>query len=276
MAEPVPQRSLIVVIPAYNCAKQVGRVIAQFTPEIGALFAEVVVIDNQSRDDTIEVALEAAQDCQTVPVTILRNVDNYSLGGTHKVAFQRCLDNGHDGVVILHGDDQGRISDYADLHEEIDRHRAGCILGARFQKGSSLTGYGAIRVLGNHVFNALYTACTGYRVYDMGSGLNYYDRSLIETGIHHKMPDDLTFNNCMLLATYAAKVKVAFKPISWREEDQISNAKLVNQSVKLLKYLYLYLFNRRALLSRDFRELARDAYPSEVQGGNGLQKDMRA
>ncbi|MEL6208581.1 MAG: glycosyltransferase family 2 protein [Pseudomonadota bacterium] len=267
-------RTLMVAVPAYNCSAQIQRVIRQFTPEIAPLFTELVVIDNQSRDDTIAKALEAAEDCTTLPVTVLRNVENYSLGGTHKVAFQRCLDRGHDGVVILHGDDQGRIADFAGLHDMITANDPDCVLGARFMTGADLTGYAAFRVFGNHVFNALYTACTLHRVYDMGSGLNYYSRALIERGVHTKMPDDLTFNNCMLLATYAAKAKVAFAPISWREEDQVSNAKLVNQSLKLLKYLWLYLTNRQALLSSDFREMPRADYPSERQGGNALSDNL--
>lgn len=268
MAE--PQRRLMVAVPAYNCSAQIGRVIAQFTPEIAPHFAEVVVIDNQSRDDTIAKALAAAQACDTIPVSVMRNTDNYSLGGTHKVAFQRCLDRGLDGVVILHGDDQGRIADFVHIHQTIARNDPDCILGARFMKGADLTGYAAFRVFGNHVFNWLYTLTTRHRVYDMGSGLNYYSRKLIERGIHKTMPDDLTFNNCMLLASYAARAQVAYAPISWREEDQVSNARLVNQSVKLLKYLRLYLTNRRALLERDFRDTPREAYPSERQGGNAL------
>lgn len=270
------RRALMVAVPAYNCSAQIQRVIGQFTPEIGARFAELVIIDNQSQDDTVEKALEAARACTTLPVTVLRNTENYSLGGTHKVAFQRCLDKSHDGVVILHGDDQGRIADFAGLQDMIAADNPDCVLGARFMKGADLTGYAAFRVFGNHVFNALYTLFTLHRVYDMGSGLNYYSRALIERGIHTKMPDDLTFNNCMLLATYAAGAKVAFAPISWREEDQVSNAKLVNQSLKLLKYLWLYLMKRQSLLTSDFRITPRAVYPSEVQGSNTLGESENA
>ena len=263
-------RRILVAIPAYNCRNQIGRVLGQFTPEIAPLFSEVVVIDNRSKDDTAEVALAEAAKSTLLPIRVLRNVDNYGLGGTHKVAFARCLELGYDGVVILHGDDQGRIADFADLHAEIDRTKASCILGARFARGSEITGYPAVRMWGNHIFNGIYSAVVGRRVTDMGSGLNYYDRSLIEKGLHLRMPDDLTFNNCMLLATYAAKLPVAFTAISWREEDQISNAKLVTQSRKLLDYLALYMRERSKFLTEDFRQVKRDAYPSEILGGNAL------
>jgi glycosyltransferase involved in cell wall biosynthesis len=266
---------VMIAIPAYNCAAQVPRVIRQLDEQTGPLFAEVVVIDNQSTDHTCEAALAAASVNIHVPVTVMRNTENYSLGGTHKVAFARCIERGYDGVVILHGDDQGRISDFADIVEESKRTQADCILGARFMPGASLTGYNSFRVFGNHLFNLLYTVVVRKRVYDMGSGLNFYDRKLIEKDIHTKMPDDLTFNNCMLLATYAAGCKVVYKPISWREEDQVSNARLFKQATKLLRYLTLYVFNRSSLLNDDFRSVRRDCYPSERQGGNKLSEDFQ-
>lgn len=266
---------IMIAVPAYNCAAQISRVIRQLDETTGPLFVEVVVIDNQSTDGTCEAALEAAQDNHHLPVTVMRNVENYSLGGTHKVAFARCIERGYDGVVILHGDDQGRISDFSDIAERARQTGADCILGARFMPGASLSGYGAFRVFGNHVFNWLYTAVVGKRVYDMGSGLNFYHRNLIEKDIHMKMPDDLTFNNCMLLATYAAGCKIVYKPISWREEDQISNARLFTQARKLLKYLRIYITRKDAFLSDDYRDVKRDGYPSERKGGNVLSENMQ-
>lgn len=257
-------RRLLVAIPAYNCRDQIGRVLAQFDEATAARYAEIVVIDNRSRDGTLEAARAAAEAVRGAPVTLMRNRENYNLGGTHKVAFARCLESGCDGVVILHGDDQGAIADFADLDQEIARGDPACVLGARFQKGSRIAGYSAFRRFGNHVFNGLYSACVGARVHDMGSGLNYYSRRLIEATLHPRMPDDLTFNNCILLATYAAGHEVRFKPISWREDDQTSNARLLRQARKLLHYLTLYVVDRTGVLTRDFREVARDAYPSDV------------
>lgn len=267
--------NIMIAVPAYNCAAQVPRVIHQLDETTGPLFAEMVIIDNQSSDGTLNAALTAANENTHIPVTVMRNTDNYSLGGTHKVAFARCLERGYDGVVILHGDDQGRIGDFADIIQDAQATQADCILGARFMPGASLSGYGSFRVIGNHLFNLLYSLVVRKRVYDMGSGLNYYDRKLIETGIHQKMPDDLTFNNCMLLATYAAGRNVVYKPISWREEDQISNARLFKQATKLLGFLSRYVLQKSSLLTKDFRDIKRESYPSERQGGNALSETMQ-
>lgn len=46
---------ILVFIPAYNCAKQITRVLAQFDG-IERHFAEVLVVDNRSPDNTLEAA----------------------------------------------------------------------------------------------------------------------------------------------------------------------------------------------------------------------------
>jgi glycosyltransferase involved in cell wall biosynthesis len=246
---------ILVAVPAYNCASQIGRVIRQYGDSSFDAFVELVIVDNCSDDSTLEKAIDSASLYPNKRISIIRNDQNYSLGGTHKVAFQYALEEKYDGVVILHGDDQGSLSDIEPYLDAQNLIKYDCILGARFMKDSKLSGYSRIRVLGNTIFNLLYSICTQQRVFDMGSGLNFFSRQLILESIHKKMPDDLTFNNAFLLGIIAAKRRVQFIPISWREEDQISNAKLWSQSIKLFKYLVKYVSSRKNYLKKDFRSI---------------------
>lgn len=245
---------LLVAVPAYNCAKQIAKVIDQYALSNFDSFIELLVIDNCSKDATLEMALESAQKYPNKSITIIQNDQNYGLGGTHKVAFQYAINKNYNGVVILHGDDQGRLSDIERYLNNQNLNKYDCILGARFMEKSILKGYSKTRVLGNYVFNHLYTACTSKRIFDMGSGLNYFSSKLIATQLHRSLPDDLTFNNAFLLSIVAAEKRFVFFPISWREEGQISNAKLWSQSIKLLRYLTLFLFSKKRYLEKDFTE----------------------
>ena len=76
---------------------------------------------------------------------LLRNDDNYGLGGSHKVAIAFARKHGFDYLIVLHGDDQGSISDLqpylaAGTHREVD-----ALLGARFMRGATLQGYSLLR-----------------------------------------------------------------------------------------------------------------------------------
>ena len=53
---------ILVFIPAYQCAAQIGRVLAQFRQVPPGVFAEILVVDNRSADDTVAAAGRAMAD----------------------------------------------------------------------------------------------------------------------------------------------------------------------------------------------------------------------
>lgn len=256
---------ILVFIPAYRCAAQLERVIAQFDQDVQRQIDTVVVIDNRSPDDTLARAIARAQTqfthCHFVAV---RNNDNYGLGGSHKAAFAYAIKHGFTHLVVLHGDDQADIHDLlpvlaAGRHREVD-----CLLGARFMRGSRLIGYSAFRTIGNGAFNLLFSAAVGDMVHDLGSGLNLYRLDAFTTPYFNQFPDDLTFNYLMLLASYQRRQRIAYFPISWREEDQQSNVRIVSQSIKVLGLLGRFVFQPKRLFGSDWRSVARENYDGTV------------
>ncbi len=261
---------LLVFIPAYNCAPQIGRVLTKFNALPRGTFEEILVVDNQSKDNTREAALDAAQIVRDIKVTVVRNRDNYGLGGSHKSAFAYASAQGFTHVIVLHGDDQGDIADVlpvlaAGLHRRYD-----CCLGSRFSRRSKLKGYALTRRLGNFVFNALFSLVSGRVITDLGSGLNIINRATFTDPAILRYSDDLRFNCYLLLGLVDAGRSFRFFPISWAEEDQISNVKIVSQSINTLKILVQYLFSRRTFRTGEHRAIARPAYQFNVLGGNGL------
>ena len=166
---------ILVFIPAYRCEAQIRRVLEQFDARVQQWIDTVMVVDNQSPDQTLEVAIERGKAVLTHCNFIAwRNEDNYGLGGSHKAAFSYVIEQGFDYLVVLHGDDQ------ADIHDLIPQLEAGahldvdCLLGARFMRGSQLKGYSWFRTFGNRVYNGLFSLVTRRAIYDLGSGLNLY------------------------------------------------------------------------------------------------------
>ncbi len=252
---------ILLFIPAYNCERQIPRVIAQLSPERARWFSELIVVNNRATDDTEARAVEALN-ARGVNGKVLRNDGNYGLGGSHKVAFNYARANGFDFVVVLHGDDQGAVADLIP-HLESGAHRdADCLLGARFAPGSRLTGYSLFRTLGNRAFNLLYSAVSGRWITDLGSGLNLYRVSALTDTFYLRCADDLTFNYHMLLRSIAAGWRIRFFPVEWREADQTSNVKLFRQAMRVLGIALSYGFNRRAYLASDYAALTSAAYSS--------------
>lgn len=243
---------ILLFIPVYNCRPQISRVLAQITPEYRQLLAEVLVVDNRSTDDGQAVALAALAELTGVRTRLVMNDANYGLGGSHKVAFLHALENDFSHVVVLHGDDQGRFADIVPHLRDRAHHRADALLGARFMAGSRLEGYSAVRTLGNRVFNTVYSLAAGKRLHDLGSGLNLYRVGALRDRWWLRNADGLTFNYHMLLRSVAHGWAIRFFPLSWREADQLSNVRLVRQSLEVARLPLAYLLRRRRYLARDY------------------------
>lgn len=254
---------ILLFIPAYNCQKQIIRVLGQLDSEMLRYITEAIVVNNRSTDDTELVVRGFMERHPDIPVRLLRNKENYGLGGSHKVAFSYAKSYGFDYVIVLHGDDQGRLEDFLPVLKTRYYARHDCVLGARFMRGSKLEGYSAFRTFGNFVYNFLFAAVVGNRVFDLGSGLNMYNVSMFKEEYYKKFPDNLMFNYCMILAGEYYQQDIRFYPISWREEDQVSNVKMVNQAITVLKMLTDY-YRDPAVINHDYREKEIETYEADV------------
>lgn len=253
---------ILVFIPAYNCEKQIIRVLSQFDDEVLEYVSQIIVVNNRSSDNTEMVVAAFIKQHPSVPVKLLRNKENYGLGGSHKVAFDYAMKNGYEYVIVLHGDDQGSISDFLPALKKGYHRKHDCLLGARFMKGSKLQGYSAFRTFGNIVYDFLFAAVVRKRIYDLGSGLNLYKTEMLRSKFYEKFPDNLIFNYCMILASEYYGHDIRFYPVSWREDDQVSNVKMMNQAVKVLKMLKDY-FMDPVSITGEYRDKVIDSYEAE-------------
>lgn len=262
---PPSQPRILVFIPAYRCAPQIVRVIDQFDERVQRAIDTVMVVDNRSPDNTLQAAIERARarltGCNFIAWT---NDDNYGLGGSHKAAMRYAIEQGFDYLVVLHGDDQADIRDLLPQLDSGAHLEADCLMGARFAPGSRLIGYSLLRTIGNRVYNLLFSLGAGRRIYDLGSGLNLYRLEPLKPFYYKTFPDDLTFNYVMLLGSYYHGQRVRFFPISWREEDQVSNVRLFRQAFKVLSLLGTYVLQRGRFLASELRGKRFDAYSGQI------------
>ena len=255
---------ILVVIPCYNCETQIGRVLSQFQSVPHGIFNEVLVLDNRSVDSTVHAAIENLAVFSSCPIVVARNRDNYNLGGSHKAAFAYALARGFTHVVVLHGDDQGRISDVLPLLASGAHRVHDACLGARFMAGASIEGYSTFRRIGNRVFNMVFQIVLRRRVSDLGSGLNVFGRAVFERELTSRLPDDLYFNPYLLVTLVDRGMRIKFFPISWREDDQVSNVRMASQALRTLGAACEYAMNRRFLRTGEHRRVPRDEYVFDV------------
>ena len=71
------------------------------------------------------------------------------------------------------------------------------------------------------------------------------------------------FNYCMILASDYYGHCIRFYPISWREDDQVSNVKMLHQAVTVLKMLKEYYINKQSIL-KDYRQIKVESYEADI------------
>lgn len=256
---------ILLFIPMYNCEKQIVRVLRQLTDEVCKCLSEVIIVNNRSTDNGENIVINFLQENSlSVKVSLLRNNENYGLGGSHKVAFQYSVDNNFDYLIVLHGDDQGDIVNLLPYLQSGSYQQYDCFLGARFMKGSQLINYSKFRILGNRIYDLLFSVGCGYRIYDLGSGLNMYRVEILKDKFYLKYKDNLVFNYCMVMGSAYYKHNVKFFPISWREDDQVSNVKMFNQAITVLKLLGTYVLNHKKFVLSEHRDRIIDVYMAKV------------
>ena len=264
MSVPDSQPKIMIFIPTYRCASELSRVFDKLAEIDPALIRLIAVIDNQSPDNTRETAIECATKLD-IPVVVMRNDDNYDLGGSHKHAFSLGKQYGMDYLVVLHGDDQADIRDLVPHMVSGAAFKHDCYLGSRFAKGSTRLGYSALRTFGNRVYNLIFSIVNDFWITDLGSGLNMYRLSAIDIDDIKTFPDNLTFNYVMLMYSIWKKHDIKFFPISWREEDQQSNVRLFRQASRVLYIVGLRLFSTgKTYFSKEFRETPHEVYAGEA------------
>jgi glycosyltransferase involved in cell wall biosynthesis len=244
---------ILLVIPTYNCEKQVIRVLNSFKPEMISRFDQIFVIDNRSEDDTRKVVLNHNLFKSQKIRLFIANYNN-NLGGTHKLAFDFGIKNNYTHVAIFHGDDQGDILDLIEMVRILGLSDPKInILGSRFSSGSKLKNYNRLRIVGNLILNTLYSLKTRKVLKDLGSGVNIFSTESLSKFNYNRLNNDLTFNYQLILMLQLHKSPFIYFPITWKEFDQKSNAKIVRVFIKATQILFK--FEKTLLPSNEIHSL---------------------
>ncbi len=244
----------ILFIPCYNCENQITKTLNQINIFFKNYIKKILLIDNGSTDNTIKNAIEFFKNNNIKNFLVLRNQNNYSLGGSHKVAFNYMIENNYDYLITLHGDNQGDVRDIIDIFNKKIYLKYDCMYGARFHPNSKLINYSNIRILGNRLFNLIFTIILKKKIYDIGSGINIYSNKFLKNKIYLNFPNSMMFNPYLHFYSIVIKSNIVFFPIQWKEEDQISNVNFIGDTLKLCKIVFILLFNVNSLKSKKFEK----------------------
>src|SRR6185503_11258716 len=161
-------RRVIVVVPAYNEAKLIDRVL----DTMPALVDRVIVVDDASTDSTGELLL-AARSRLGQRLVVIRHARNGGVGAAIVTGYRAALQEGPDDamVVVMAGDAQMDPEDLPRLLLPVVRDLADYTKGNRLFTGEAWRIIPRHRYLGNAVLSLLTKIASGYwHVADSQSG----------------------------------------------------------------------------------------------------------
>lgn len=208
--------TVTVVLPAYNEAENIGRVLAVVRERLPD--AELLVVDDASRDETAERA-------QAAGARVVRHVVNKGNGAAVKTGLRNAT-----GEVVLLMDADGQM-DPAYIPQLLGKVAEGydMVVGARTAdtQGDTLA-----RRLGNGALNRLGSYLVETPIADLTSGYRAVRRAVIMDYIH-LLPNSYSYPTTSTLALAQAGYRVGFVPIAGqRRTGGKSHQKLLRNGIR--------------------------------------------
>lgn len=251
-------RKVAVVFPCYNVEKTVAKVLGSFSSQTLDQINEIIAIDNQSQDRTLEVLRQVAASKSPVgqKLTVISNNRNYGYGGSQKIGYGLCLDSHKTHVMVIHSDDQTDANQIAtDLLNELEaRSNTDLVIGSRFSSDSNIKGYSKLRIFGNYFFNLLTFLMTGHRMSDSGAAIMLVKTDVLRRVNFQRLTNSWQFHPQLNILFYSLPgIQVREIPMNWKDASTGSNLNLLKYGVTLLKILVSYKI-QRSILKRNPEE----------------------
>ena len=166
-------RSLSVVIPAFNEAPTIVRVIQTVADQ--PLVGEIIIIDDASTDNT--QAQLAPLTALPIPLKILRHTTNQGKGAALRTGIKAAT---LPYVIIQDADLEYDPREYPTILEPLLEDRADVVYGSRFLGGSAHRVLYFWHRVGNGLLTLLSNMCTNLNLTDMETGFKAFRRETIQ------------------------------------------------------------------------------------------------
>lgn len=196
------KKKLLIMIPAYNEEKNIGDLLDQLKePEIAAV-ADVLIMDDASKDNTRRIVLGKQ-------LEVVTHVFNLGYGSGLQVGYKYAVRNDYDYVIQMDADGQHDVSNVMRIYKKLITadENGKCpdiVIGSRFMEGSETFPISKIKKLAIRMFRFLIKLGTGKKILDPTSGLQGLSRRAFGfySGYNHfddKYPDANMIMQMLLL-----------------------------------------------------------------------------
>ena len=252
------QKKVVVVMPAYNAGKTLETTVAEIDRTV---VDEIVLVDDKSRDNTIDVA-------SRLNLRVITHEKNLGYGGNQKTCYRAALELGADIVIMVHPDYQYTPRLIPAMASVLACGEFDISLGSRILGGGALKGgMPPHKYVANRLLTLAQNLMTGMKLSEFHTGYRGFTSDVLRTLPLHLNDDDFIFDNQMLLQSHYAGFRIAEITCPTKYFDDASSINLRRSAKYGLLCLWngvLYLLARLHVYEAPmFRFRAEKARPGE-------------
>jgi glycosyltransferase involved in cell wall biosynthesis len=221
---------MLVVIPAFNEAGRVGRVVSELRAAVPA--ADVLVVNDGSADATGAEAAAAGALVITLPV-------NLGYGAALQTGYKYAVRHGYDVVGQIDADGQHRAEHFPVLLARLAQSDADVVLGSRFLDRTGEYRPSVARKLGIGLFGRMASVVTRQHVSDPTSGFQAMRLRVAQFFCTDVYPADYPDADILILL-HRSGFRVCEVPVSMRPSPP---GKSMHRGHRSLYYVYKMLLS---------------------------------
>lgn len=237
----------VVVMPAYNAAKTIEYTFKSIPIDC---IDEVILVDDGSNDQTVEIAEELG-------IYTIRHPHNAGYGANQKTCYTIALSRGADIVVMLHPDGQYDPTIIPNMIQPISENQADVVLGSRFltPEGPLKGGMPYYKFLANRFLTGIENYVLNLSLSEYHTGYRAFNRKTLETVPYIRNSNDFVFDQEFLFQVAAFNLRIREVPVATKyfsEASSINFFRSVNYGLSTLALSLVYLRHRLGWHSKLF------------------------
>ena len=162
------EKNIAIGVLSFNTEKYILKVLE----DLKVLKCPIVIIDDSSKDNSLEVVKNFKKENPDIHCEIIENKSNKGAGHSCRELIKHCKDAGHKYMVKVDGDDQFDIDDIKKIILKLETQKYDFIKSNRFWSGGITGDIPKIRYFGNLIATQFLHFATGSnKIYDPLNGL---------------------------------------------------------------------------------------------------------
>ena len=183
-------KKLVVVMPAYNAEKTLRQTFEELPHDY---VDEVILVDDASRDSTVEVA-------HALGINAIVHSENMGYGANQKTCYREAQRLGAEIVVMIHPDYQYSPKLVTAMASMVASGHYDVVLGSRILLGETLKGGMPVyKYVANRFLTLVENILLGVKLSEYHTGFRAFHRTVLEALPLEQNSDDFVFDNEMLV-----------------------------------------------------------------------------